>query len=101
MKTIEEAITALKEINEILKETNFEMIKLNKQAKGITKYVIYNTASDCYCIVDRFGIVYARLTDATLFNTEEDAKLNLKSFILDIDINEFIIKKISIKEVEE
>lgn len=64
-------IEALKEINDILKETNLEMSKiLNQEKKTVEKYVIYHTEYNGY-LVSHYSDILGDFEHAEVFNIRD------------------------------
>ena len=75
-KQFDKAIQSLKEINEILKETNLEIKKTMSETKAI-KYAIYDEDSDEY-YNSHTGLMTPNIKFATLFPTQELAKETIR-----------------------
>lgn len=75
-ENLDKAIQYLKEINEILKETNLEIKKTMSETKAI-KYVIYDEYSDEY-YNSHTGLMTPNIKFATLFPTQELAKETIR-----------------------
>lgn len=75
-ENLDKAIQYLKEINEILKETNLEIKKTMSETKAI-KYVIYDEYSDEY-YNSHTGLMTPNIKFATLFPTKELAKETIR-----------------------
>lgn len=75
-ENLDKAIQSLKEINEILKETNLEIKKTMSETKAIM-YVIYDEYSEDY-YNSRSDQMTANIKFATLFPTQELAKETIR-----------------------
>lgn len=75
-ENLDKAIQSLKEINEILKETNLEIKKTMSETKAI-KYVIYDEYNEDY-YNSHTGLMTSDIKFATLFPTQELAKETIR-----------------------
>lgn len=75
-KNLDRVIDALREINEILKETNLEMQKAMGETKSI-KYAIYQPETDMYYNSNVRSFVF-KLKNAKLYPTLTIAKQELE-----------------------
>lgn len=93
----QKVIDLLKEINEILRETNVEMAKALKLDKNIaTKYVIYSQEYGGY-VPGKNASYLANSKSAYLFNSKEEALEELDTYDADLDM---VIKEIKCVEVD-
>lgn len=84
MKNLESVVDTLKEINEILKETNIEMLKcLNGGKKIIDSYYVIAISEQSFLNSKFDGYYWGSIRTAIRFVDEEDAKEHLETIVED------------------
>lgn len=97
---IDRLIQSLKDAKNILSECNIEMSKILREEKGtIEKYVLRDSYSGAF-VMGFHTLIFGRLEDAKLFDSESEARKALNYILLNENIDcDIEIKKVKAKVV--